>query len=64
MTQREALTYIIVAGLLSLLITGCLIYGYHRIIDAVNDPTVSQPYQNNSTTTDGHGSIEFPPLDP
>lgn len=61
-------TYIITAGLLSLFLSGCLIYAYQTVINEAqglhHDPTVFQPYQHNPTVTDDPLTTKFPRLDP
>ena len=64
MDNDDNFLWIVTAGVLSLFVTGCVIYGYHRVVNALNDPTVIQPYQSNQATTDGHASTEFQRHDP
>ena len=56
MTQRDALAYIIIAGLVSLFVLGCAHYAYTRVIDAAyglqHDPTMIPPYQHSQAMTD------------
>lgn len=37
--NNDNFLWILTAGALSLFVTGCVFYGYHRVVNALNDPT-------------------------